>query len=222
MKLSAILLSKVIAFIDTVEMLPTGGLYAPDFVRDVALQFEFQKFPQTLEEFNVQKGMDFLTGRVGKGVIGKLSIWPNILVIEARHNTAECQDMLNEILHWAAMKFNLKFDSDMIARYAFVSDISFTSDVPLLTFDPLLQKIANQVSASVSETWKEAIRYEQFDFKIGHDPLSRKWGIAPFQIARLVEHRFTENHYFSEAPVPTDLHIKLIEEYEKGISERLR
>lgn len=220
MKISAILLSRVLAFIDTAELRPTGGLHAPEFVEEVAKQFQFQKFPQTLEEFNVQKGMEFLTGRVGKRAIGKLVIWPNVLVIEGRSNTTECKEMLNEILHWAVMKFDLNFSSEMITRYAFVSDLSFTSEASLLTFDPLLAKIADRVSASLSELWHEPLHYELFDFKIGHDPLSRKWGVAPFQIARLAEHKFTENKYFSEAPLPTDLHIELLEQYEKGIIER--
>jgi hypothetical protein len=222
LKISAILLSRVLAFIDTAELRPTGGLHAPDFVEEVAKQFEFQKFPQAVEEFNIQKGMVFLTGRIGAGAISKLTIWPNILVIEGRSSTTECKEMLNEILHWAAMKFELTFTPEMITRYAFVSDLSFTSDAPLLTFDPLLSKIAERVSASLSELWLDPIHYELFDLRIGHDPLTRKWGIAPFQIARLAEHRFTENKYFSEAPLPTDLHIELLEEYEAGILDRHR
>jgi hypothetical protein len=197
-----------------------GGLHAPDFVEEVAKQFHFQKVPQTIEEFNLQKGMEFLSGRVGKKGITKLIIYPNILVIEGRSNTTECKEMLSEILHWGAMKFDLTFTPEMIRRYAFVSDLSFTSDAPLLTFDPLLEKIAERISANLSELWHESIHYEQFDFKVGHDPLIRKWGIAPFQISRLAEHKFTENNYFSEAPLPTDLHIELLEQYEKGIIER--
>jgi hypothetical protein len=143
LKLSAILLSRVLAFIDTAELRPTGGLHAPDFVEEVAKQFHFQKVPQTIEEFNLQKGMEFLSGRVGKKGITKLIIYPNILVIEGRSNTTECKEMLSEILHWGAMKFDLTFTPEMIRRYAFVSDLSFTSDAPLLTFDPLLEKSRN-------------------------------------------------------------------------------
>jgi hypothetical protein len=221
LKLSAILLSRVLAFIDTAELRPTGGLHAPEFVEEVTKQFQFKKSPETLEEFNIKKGTEFLTGRIGKRAISKFVIWPNILVIEARSNTTECKAMLNDILHWATMKFDLSFTSEMITRYAFVSDLSFTSDAPLLAFDPLLGKIAERIGANLSELWHEPIHYELFDFKVGHDPLTRKWGIAPFQIARLAEHKFTENKYFSEAPLPTDLHIELLEEYEKGILDRL-
>ena len=166
--------------------------------------------------------MEFLTGRIGKSTIGKLTVWPNLVVIEARSNTTECKEILNETLHWAAMKFDLNFTPEMITRYAYVSDLSFTSEAPLLSFDPLIERIADRVSSNLSDIWLDPVHYEQFEFKIGHDPLARKWGIAPFQIARLAEHKFAENKYFSEAPLPTDLHIELLEEYEKGIIERRR
>lgn len=217
MKLSAILMSRVLAFVDTADLRPTSGLHAPDFVEEVAKQFHFQKYPQTLEEFDIQKGMEFLNGKIGKRAITKLALWPNIVVIEGRRNSTDCQTMLGEILEWATVKFDLNYSPEMIRRYAFVSDISFVSDAPILAFSPLLQRIADRTGKALSETWKEQVVYELFDLKIGHDPLIRKWGIAPFQITRRAEHKFSENKYFSEAPLPTDLHIELLEEYEAGI-----
>jgi hypothetical protein len=47
--------------------------------------------------------------------------------------------------------------------------------------------------------------------------MSRKYGIASFLITHRAEARFSENKYFSEAPLPTDMHIAFLEEYEAGI-----
>ncbi len=222
MKISAILMSRVLAFVDTADFRPTSGLPLQEFVGEAVKQYDFKKFPQTIEEFDLQKGIEFLGGRLGKTAITKLVIWPNLLVIEGPCNTTECRRMLGETLHWATSKFDLVYKPEMITRYAYISNLSIESNAPLLTQDPLLTRIAERVSRSLTEIWKEPVKYETFEFKIGHDPLARKWGIAPFQITRRAEHRFTENRYFSEAPLPTDEHIALLEEYEKGIMERGR
>ncbi len=163
--------------------------------------------------------MEFLTGRVGRRAISKFVIWTNVLVIETRSNTTEAKVILEEIILWAAEKFNLTYSAEMITRYAYISDLSFYSEASILSVSPLWEHIAQKTSAALTETWKEPIRYEPFEFKIGHDPLVRQWGIAPFRITRRAEHKFTENKYFSEAPLPTDLHIALLEEYEAGILE---
>jgi hypothetical protein len=49
--------------------------------------------------------------------------------------------------------------------------------------------------------------------------LERKYGIASFSITRRAEARFSENKYFSEAPLPTDLHLKLLEQFEAESSK---
>ncbi len=193
---------------------------ARGFVRETAEQFHFQKYPQTLDEFDTQKGMEFVSGRLGKKTISKFVIWNNILVVESRFTTTETQEMLQEMLLWGTEKFKLTYSPEMIQHYAYVSDLSFYSDAPLLSLDPLLRRIAERIGSSLTKIWQEPILYEPFDLKIGHDPLARKWGIAPFQITRRAEHRFSENKYFSEAPLPTDEHIALLEEYEKEIVAR--
>lgn len=210
-------MSRVIAFVDSVDLSPNSAIFLPDFAREMAKQFHFVKVPETIEEFDPAKGIEFLSGRVGKRGISKLAIWNNILVMEARCNTTECKQMLHQIMRWAVEKFDLVFTPDMIRRYGYVSDLSVSSDVPLLAFSPVLEKVARRTAEALSEVWQEHVHYEPMDLKIGHDPLARKWGIAPFQISRKAEHRFTENKYFSEAPLPTDLHIELLEEYEAGV-----
>lgn len=217
MKVSAILLSRVLAFIDTADLSPQSAVFAPDFVREIASEFQFQKVPETIEEFDLAKGMSFNGGKFGKRTISKFSIWPNLLSIETRSHTTEAKELLHEMLLWGKEKFNLAYSEDMIRHYGYVSDLSIDSKAPLTSISPLLERIASRTSKALSEIWQEPIKYEPADLKIIHDPLGRKWSLAPFQIARKAEHTFKENRYFSEAPLPTDLHIELLEEFEAGI-----
>ena len=106
----------------------------------------------------------------------------------------------------------------MIKHYGYISDLTFYSDVPLLgaACQPLID-LATKTGSALSDIHKEPFDYYPANLAVGHDPLARKNGIAPFTITRRAETRWTENKYFSEAPLPTDMHIAFLEEFEAGI-----
>jgi hypothetical protein len=77
--------------------------------------------------------------------------------------------------------------------------------------------LANKTGAVLSEIWKDSVVYMPVLMAVGHDPLKRHTNIAPFSISRREATPYSENKYFSEAPLPTDLHIKFREELEADV-----
>jgi hypothetical protein len=209
----------VLAFIEPADLIPKGGIYFPDVVQGITEYYRFQKSPQSLEDYDLTKGVEFLEGRSGKRTVSKFAIWPNILVLETQTSTEDSRILLEEFLLWGKEKFNLVYEPGMVRKYSYVSDLTFYSEAPILSASPLLDRIAQKTTEALTEIWKESVRFEPLELKIGHDPLSRKWQIAPFQISRRAETEFSANKYFSEAPLPTGLHISLLEEYEAGVME---
>lgn len=218
MQLSAVILARVLGFIETFDLSPRGNVFFPEIASEIAKRYNFQKYPKTLEDFDESKGVEFLEGRTkSNNVIQKFVVWNTLLVLETRSNTADSKQILEEILLWGTEKFGLYYKPGMIKRFAYVSDLTFHSDAPLLNASPALSSLAEMTSGAVSEIWQEPIQYEPMIVTIGHDPLSRKNGIAPFTIQRRAETRFSENKYFSEAPLPTDVHLQLLEAYENRV-----
>lgn len=217
MKRSAVLLARAIGYIEAYDLIPLGQVSFPDMVREIAQQYQFQKFPQTLEEHDLTKGVEFLQGKSGKKTILKLVIWDSIIVVDTRSNTEESKSVLDEILSWGSHKFGLRYTSGTIKHFAYISDVTFYSDVPILSGSAPVTNLAARISHELSEIWQESLQYESMSMKIGHDPLTRKNGIAPFLIERRAETRFVDEKYFSEAPLPTDLHWKLLEQFESEI-----
>jgi hypothetical protein len=89
-----------------------------------------------------------------------------------------------------------------------------------LGVSPALAKLAAKTSTALTDIWQEPVQYETTNLAVGHDPMARKYGIAPFSITHRAESRFSENKYFSEAPLPTDTHISLLEEFEAEIKRQ--
>ncbi len=215
MQLSAVILARVLAFVETYDLSPRGKTFYPDIVPEIVKRYRFQKFPTTLEQFDESKGVEFWEGKIGDNVIDKFVIWNSLLVLETRSNTTDSKRILEEMLLWGADKFGLNYKPGMIKRFGYVSNVTFYSDASLFVVNPALTRLAAETSKAVSEIWQEPLQYEPLSVVVGHDPLARKYGIASFTIQHRAEHKFSEKKYFSEAPLPTDSHLKLLEQYEK-------
>jgi hypothetical protein len=222
-RLSSVLLARSLAFIDVLELNPRGEMSTQDITAEIVKRYKFQKFPKTLEDFKEARektGLEFETGRIGSRVIHKLTIWDTLITVETRSNTDDSKQITDEILLWAADKLGLAYKPGMITHWAYVSDITFYSDVPILDASPPLKAVAEKTSRALSDIWQEPIQYYPINLSAGHDPTARKQGIAPFTITRRAESKFSENKYFSEAPLPTDMHIAFLKEFEADVTRR--
>jgi hypothetical protein len=222
MKISSILLSRVIGYVELVDLSPNGNAFLPEIVPKIAEQFSFQKFPQPSEVLDESKGIEFLSGKFETIVVQRLALFSNLIILETRSSTDDSKRILEGMLSWGKGKLGLNYGPDTIKRFAYISDLTFFSDVPILFGDPALTNAAKKVGAELSEIWSETITYEPMNLAAGHDPLARKYGIAPFSIARRAEAKFSENKYFSEAPLPTSSHITILEEYENEVASALK
>lgn len=207
----------MLGFIETFDLSPKGTVFWPELVPEIVQRYRFQKFPKALEEFDEQKGVQFIEGKWGDKVIQKVDIYNSLMVVETRSNTDDSKQLLEEMLLWGAAKFGLNYKSGMIKRWAYVSDVTVYSDVPLLNVSPVLSRMAERCSKALTDIWHEPVQYEPLNLIVGHDPSARKNPIAPFSITRRAESRFSDNKYFSEAPLPTDMHLALLQEYEAEV-----
>jgi hypothetical protein len=82
---------------------------------------------------------------------------------------------------------------------------------------PALQKLCDATSGFLAGTMAQKLDYEAVSIILNHDPLLRKHALGGFTIQRRDNALFSDNKYFSTAPIPTDMHIKLLEEFEADI-----
>lgn len=215
---SAVLLARVLAFIEYADLVSGIKTSGPDIMRKLVARYKFEKYPQTLEEMDLGKGIEFQAGQsVNHGPILKFVVWDTLLVLETRTNTSTSKSIIEEILEWSAQECGINYSAGAIKRFAFISDVTFFTDVPILNVSPAVNALASRCSTELSKIWQESVKYEPFTVRVGHDPTARKYGIAPFSIEHRGETRFSENKYFSEAPLPTDKHWELLEQFEKDM-----
>lgn len=215
MRKSAVIQARAIGFIEAADLLSGTKQSISDVVLRLAEHYSFEKFPRTLEDR--ENGLEFFEGASKLGPIKKLSIFQTGLVLDTAIDTSAAQAMIEEILEWGATELKLNYHPGLLKKIGYVSNVTFFSDAPILDPHIALINLEKSMTTAVSGIWQETVRYEGMSVQVGHDPLTRKYGIAPFKIERRLETPFSEKKYFSEAPLPTDMHWSFLDQYEKDV-----
>jgi hypothetical protein len=119
---------------------------------------------------------------------------------------------------WGKRDLGLTYAPKMIRHWAYVSILTFHCDANIIALaNNPAAKLATKVSSTVSEIWGQSTSFEARSLSITHDPLLRKNDIAGLLITPRAEVPYPENKFYSEAPLPTDTHIKFLEEFEADV-----
>jgi hypothetical protein len=217
MKLSAIIQARALAFIELYDLDPRGKAFFPDTIKRIADRYEFLQVPKP-SEADEQKGVELKTGKMGDKVIDVLKIFETLLVVETHSNTSDSKAILEDMLNWGKKDLGLTFDPSMIRNWAYVSILTFYSDVNLVAHaSSPTARLAEKVTGSIAQIWGLKLPYEPRSIIISHDPMIRKSIVASFSIQPRAESPYSENKFYSEAPLPTDTHIKYLEEFEADV-----
>jgi len=166
-------------------------------------------------------GVSFETVIFEGVVIKKLTVFPLVMHLDTGDSTDQAQATLLGLLQWAKDEFGLRYSPGMITRWAFVSDVIFKTDFPLLRkVNSTLDSISSKISEIVRANLKEELEYEPAKFWLAHNPNDRSASIAPFTIEHRVASLFEENIFYSEAPVPTKDHLSLLAELETAVRDK--
>jgi hypothetical protein len=217
-QLASVLLARVLAYVESFDLNPVGRTFYPDLVKGITEKFGFLKFPEKLEDFDETKGVQFTGGRWGDVTVESFIIYRNGLLLDTRASTVESERILEEGLAWASSTYGLVYDPKMIKRRGYLSNLCFHSDCPLLVMaSSPASRLAERVHGAVSEITGDRTPWEPIVLTLHSEAIPRKPVSAAFTIQRRAETAFSENKYYSEAPLPTDLHLALLEQFEADV-----
>jgi hypothetical protein len=220
MELAAVLLARALAWVEPADLNSKGSLFYPDLAKAIVARYNFQGFPQKVEDFDEAKGVTFTAGHFGGVTISQFVIYTYGLLFDTQTSTDESKRLLEDALIWATKEFGLTYKPSTIRRWQYASHVTFYSKFSLTSVSPAFQRLADSVSKNVALTTGENLKYELTNSAVDYDQLSRKHPLGPFSIQRRDNTPFSENKYFSNAPLPTDIHIKILEQFESDLSSR--
>jgi hypothetical protein len=220
MQLASVLLARAYAVFQIEDLNPNGTVYYPEIATALVGRYGFQKYPSKPEEFDESKGIEFHDGRLRETVINKLVILNRGIYVDTGASTDVSEDILRDMLEWGETNFGFAFSPDMLKKRAYVSNITFHSEVNLVELHPALREICAVVTQQVEENFGRKLIYEPEAVQLQFDNLTTNFGTAAFLIQRREGVAFSENKYFSASPLKTKIHIALIEALEKQLSPK--
>ena len=108
----------------------------------------------------------------------------------------------------------MAYSAESVKHWQYGSQLTFHSDADFSTLHPALLKLCRNVSKSVETDIGQQHSYELISLQVDYDQLTSKYPIGRFSIQRRDNTPFSQNKYFSDAPLQTEQHIQILEQFE--------
>lgn len=225
MKLKTILLGQSVRFIVLRE--PTGGIFAPDFLKLTQTEFKFVTIPKSIAEMDRSKGINFEhglfqlpknTGRdtAGKSVvIDKLQVFTNGLLAETRSYSEDADLILDSFIEWSKRVLGIVQDQTQPVSGVLLSNIEVEMKNPFDKQAKAYSRLTRSIASSLRDYGFSVPEYEQIGFELHIDKAGLTAPIpTSFKLERRAETPFSSNTYFSSAPMKTKDHLELLAQIE--------
>jgi hypothetical protein len=211
MELTAIALARITAPLEILALDPLGKASTLEALKRLGGKYTFAGFPKSLAEIDVQKGLELVSGTFGEIRIDKLLIYSNGIAVDTRSSTEDSEAVLYDLLDAANKAFGAVIKP---SRIGFTSQVIFRSKLSLFRINPGFQGIANGLTTRVSQSLAQKMEFEPSAVYFHVDTSQTKINPGAFAIERRADTPFSENLYFSTAPLRTREHLEMIRQIE--------
>lgn len=209
------MLARTLAFFDAYELNPRGKVFLPNLVPFIVERFKFAKYPASVADYDTGKGISFEAGFFDGEVVDNFTLYSDGVKLDLRSTTENGVRIIGDTLAWLR-DFGIAYDESTVTRWAFVSNIVFNSQLQLTSLSPALTRMCEKANTLLKADPRNVKRYEVDTIKIDLDRTLGDIKISPIIIQKRANVPFSEGRFFSAAPLRTEPHIALLEEFEKN------
>lgn len=217
MEILSIVLARSIALLDVGELNPRGKTPVQNLVPLLRHRFAFQMFPTKPEDFQASEGIEFKLGYFEGQAVPSMTIYLDGIKVDLLSSTEDAQMLLQDTLKWLASEIDVKYSEGMLRRWAFLSQITYRSDIDIDELNPALEMLGQNVSNPVNDRTDLAVSFRVSQVTLDYDRTYKHGPISAFAIERRAKTPFEEEKYYSSAPLQTSQHIRVLEELEDAL-----
>ncbi|MHB8068157.1 MAG: hypothetical protein ACYDIC_09680 [Desulfobaccales bacterium] len=186
-------------------------------------KYRFIEYSPTIDKINretkeIQFGLGSFQKDHGNSIRIDLSIFNDGFIADTMSSTKDSDAFLEEFLNWISTGFGFASYQEVLRTKLYVSELWVEIDKPLNAFNPKLVNFANKLTSLIVGYEHKNISFEMAGIQFWTSPNIVN-PPAPFRLERSIEVPFNQNRYYSGAPLQTDVHLEMLEELEKILSE---
>ena len=220
MRILKVIIARSIWLFPVAYMNPRGKGVDMDIIEWLKHTYHFQKYPSSAFDLDSEtKSLAFSGGKFKSEEDGKvqyfsfgLSAYSDGLVVNTESSTAVGDKILDELLNSVVKEFDLVLPNQIGKLYYSELDVQLNQPISLL--NPKLEQLGSRISELRKEQ-RVAFKFCGVTFL----PEPSAQAISGVLIERKVNSDWEENIYYAKAPLQTDAHVKLIEEFEALLAQ---
>ena len=220
MRVNKALFGQAIRFIDVIrEEKKDYSLFKMN--RAIQTRYEFLEAPTKLQDYNYNSGVTYQVGRFGGKGIKRFQIYQPGLLCEAEDSTDVCDAFLDDITGWLEREFEQRGHEKPLTR-AYVSQVEVYSDIDLGAAFQEMHVIGRSLQENLRLYSPASPQFEVSSIRMQIAPPDDPQALIPAQFIfeRRADSPFSDNLYFSSAPVRTADHVKILDELEGVLAKR--
>jgi hypothetical protein len=217
MKLIAVKQARSIWMINIVDLNPRGRNLLTAVVPALVERYKFREFPKTPQEFDLGKGVKFVAGtfqKDQKDILVNLTVYGDGFISDTRSSTDDSDAFLDDHLSWIATEFDLVPYQAILRTRFYLNEVWVHTDRRLNALNPKLESFAKRLN-SLIPGHISPIAYEASGISFGNDPTLSVTPPPLFKFERTEKTSFSENRYYSIAPLKTQDHLEMLDELER-------
>jgi hypothetical protein len=216
MKVLYVGLARTLWLFDFSLMNPTG-VSLQGLIDGLKERYHFAVAPKNPLDFDESKALTFKSGIFVNSknipVVVGLQIYKDGLVVDTLSSTDDSTEFLGNATAWINEQFAFKLPSNV--RKGYVGQIDFESDVLLMSLNPRLPQFLKSLETLYKPSDGIQRKFDVASLSCWTEDMNQLNAPAPFKFERKIGPPFASNHYFSQAPLETNSHIQLLNEFEQ-------
>ena len=215
MELLNVIRARAIWLIYIQDINPHGrniNAYIIDWLRN---KYKFLKCPSSIYERNEGGALVFSDGefksKAGSNISVDLAIYNDGFIADTRSSTKDTELFIEDALYSLVKDFGLVYKPEMLRKKLYVSELTLRTDRQLNNINPRMQAFVRKIISMIGTDDPGLMELSSlsfwWDFRSSN-------GQSHFQFERAAGIPFSERRYNSRAPLQTEDHLSLLNEFE--------